>query len=374
MDAKVGWSEAEAAVGVDDPGADWILRPAAHADALPDRAAALRRVLQAAPVRAIMDRYRDQDDEAGRQQKRYRAARRRIMALAYATAGAGLLALSMHFVLGYQSDLQIALVAIHVLSLVWVIIDIIRLNRLDPRRKWLEARGEAELLRIALFDHVFAAHDDHYPGAEIPLLPLQLAYFRRYQLDVQLRYLQGRGRQLIRAAGFPAWFTSICLIVALVALALAIASAIHFAHEQGVAIPGFMISLIQPQLVEEIAAWAFLALVVSTVYAILTTHQNVSEDQRNGTRYLALYQNLKFLKDHGYEAARQAAEAGNRAQVLKFVELVHDRMRAEQNEWVSIQRMVEGHDQLLASSTARGLTDLFPERFHGKPQDSSMDR
>jgi hypothetical protein len=34
-----------------------------------------------------------------------------------------------------------------------------------------------------------------------------------------------------------------------------------------------------------------------------------------------------------YEAARQAAEAGNRAQVLKFVELVHDRMRAEQNEW-----------------------------------------
>jgi hypothetical protein len=365
MDQKIHihWTEAEAAVGKDDPASDWLLKPQEHAESLTPRAGALRRVLETNAIQVIMERYLDRDGEAGRQQKIYRSTRKRMMLLAYLAAGAGLLALSLHLVLGYQSDLQMVMVAAHVVMLVWVIIEAVRVNRLDPRRKWLEARGEAELLRIALFDRVMAAREPYDEQREIPLLPLKLAYFRRYQLDVQLRYLEGRGRQLIRTAGLPGWFTGLCLAVAALAFVLAGASAVNFAYEQGIAVPGFVIGLIHPQMVEQVATWAFFALVVSTIYAILMTHQNVSEDARNGNRYLALYQNLKYLKEHGYEGAQDAAERGDEGSVARFVGLVHERMRAEQNEWVSIQRMVEEDDRVLAPTAARGLTDLFPERF-----------
>ena len=59
----------------------------------------------------------------------------------------------------------------------------------------------------------------------------------------------------------------------------------------------------------------------------------------------------------------KAAENGDRETVEKFISLIQDKMVAEQSEWVSLQRIVESDDRVLASSTADGLTELFADRF-----------
>ena len=364
MTNQIGWSQAEAAVGKDDPGSDWALKPEQHANGLPAEAGPLRRVLELGEIAEIMTRYREFDSEAGRHQKRFRAASTRIVRGAYVAAISGLFALSMHLIVGYQTDLQLLAIFIHVAALIYVILATVTLNRADPRKKWQEARGQAELLRVALFDRVAEADDPgpQKPG-EIALLPLQLAYFRRYQLDVQWRYFQGRGKQLVRPSGLNPWYTSICAIVAVAAFALACLMLLHLVHEHGVAIPDELLPFINPQLVERIAYWVFLGLGISTIYAVLMTHQTISEDQRNGSRYLALFENFDFLRENGYEPVRQAAEADDRAKVLKYINLVHELMISEQNEWVSLQKMVEGKDRVLASSAATGLADIFADRF-----------
>ena len=364
MTNQIGWSQAEAAVGKDDPGSDWALKPEEHAAGLPDEAGPLKRVLQQGDIAEVMTRYRQYDGEAGRHQKHFRAASKRIVRVAYIAAVSGLFALSMHLIVGYQTDLQLLAIFVHVIALVYVILATVMLNRSDPRKKWQEARGQAELLRVALFDRVAEAGDPgpQKPG-EIALLPLQLAYFRRYQLDVQWRYFQGRGKQLVRPSGLSPWYTSICAIVAVAAFALACLMLLHLVHEHGVAIPDELLPFINPQLVEQLAYWIFLGLGASTIYAVLMTHQTISEDQRNGSRYLALFENFDFLRENGYEPVRQAAEANDRAKVLKYINLVHELMISEQNEWVSLQKMVEGKDRVLATSAATGLADLFADRF-----------
>ncbi|MGI9411775.1 MAG: hypothetical protein ACR2OV_16985 [Hyphomicrobiaceae bacterium] len=364
MANQIGWSEAEAAVGKDDPGSDWELKPEQHAAELPAQAGALRRVLERDEIKEIMARYREYDGAAGRQQKRFRSASKRIVRGAYIAAVSGLFALSMHLIMGYQTDLQLLAIFFHVAALVYVILATVMLNRSDPRKKWQESRGQAELLRVALFDRVAEATD---PGPEAPneiaLLPLQLAYFRRYQLDVQWRYCKGRGKQLARPSGLNAWYTSLCAVVAIAAFVLACLMLLHLVHEHGVAIPDALLPLINPQLVEQLAYWVFLGLGLSTIYAVLMTHQSISEDQRNGSRYLALFENFDFLRENGYEPVRKAAEAGDRAKVLKYINLVHELMISEQNEWVSLQQMVERKDRVLATSAATGLADLFADRF-----------
>lgn len=367
MPEPIRWSAAEAAIGEDDPDADWVLKPQEHAALLPSEAGVLQRILsRPGDMPRLMARFVKRDVEADRQQRRYRSAHRWVKRLAYAAAGTGLFALSMHLILGYVSDLQPILVGVHALLIVSLAACAAWINGVDPRSQWLSARGEAELLRVALFDRVLASEEPSAP-TELPLLPLQLAYFRRYQLDVQLRYFEGRGRQLTRSAGLPRWYTAPVIAVVIIAFALAALLFGQLAFEYGLDVPNALILKFDFQRIEPLARWSFVALALSSIYAIVLTQQNVSEDSRNGARYLALHRNLAFLKEEAYERVRQAAEAGERPLVEKFVRLVHDQMIAEQNEWISFNRLVNEQDELVAARSAVGLAELFADRFEAKP-------
>lgn len=360
------WSEAESAVGRNDDATDYILKPEAHAGLLPARAGALHRILETdTGVQEIMQRYTVRDREADAEQRRHWRAKWWLTRLALGAAVAGILALSMHLTVGYQTDTQLALVLVHVLLLIGVGGIAAWLNRANPRRKWHEARGEAELLRIALFDRVLAARDTGPSEPGIALLPLQLAYFRRYQLDVQLSYFKTRGRQLARTVGAPAWLTWLCFLVALAALALAVLSLRELAEEHGLALAG--LPSLPPQWIEQGAYWAFLALVVTVLYALFMSRQDITEDQRNATRYLALHANLDYIKSHGYERVREAAEAGNRDAVERYIGFVHQMMLAEQREWLSIRNILEGDQRLLAHSAVAGLEQLLVANASTQP-------
>jgi len=359
-------SAAEAVIGGDDAHHDWQLRPETHADSLPPEAGALKRILQSQEIRRIMARYSERDGEAVHQQKRYRHGRRILAVLAYFVALTGLFALSVHLILAYVPDVQPLLVLTHVVFLLGLLIVAAWLNRADPRTKWLAARGEAEQLRVALFDRVLVA-DQALQDAELPLLPLKLAYFRRYQLDVQLRFFAQRGRQLVRTVGLPPWLTLPTIAIALLVLGFGLAFLAHVADEYGLAVPDWALLAIRMEKAERIASWTFPLLALSTLYAFLS-QRSVSEDARAGTRYLAIFKNLSFLKDAAYEEVRRKAEGGDAASVARFAGLVHGLMIAEQSQWISFQGLVDHKDTLLADRSAAGLAELFAGQFAKTPE------
>jgi FHA domain-containing protein len=361
-DVFISPSAAEAAIGGDDTQHDWELRPETHADALPREARALKHILCSPETTRIMERYSEHDREAVRQQARYRRARSSLVKLAYLTALTGVFALSVHLILTYVPDFQPLLVVVHVALLSGLVIMAARLNRADPRTKWLAARGQAEQLRVALFDRVLAA-EEPVEAAELPLLPLKLAYFRRYQLDVQLCFFQGRGRQLARLAGLSPWLTLPTMAIAIAILGIALAFFAHIADEYGFPVPDAALLAMRMESSERIASWTFPLLAISTVYAFFLSQSSVSEDARAGARYLVLYDNLRFLKDAAYEEVRKKAEAGDKTPVARFVGLVHDLMIAEQSQWISFQGLVDHKDALLAGRSATGLAELLADRF-----------
>src|SRR5215831_9370134 len=169
------WSDAENAIGRDQ-NEDFILSPEAHAEILPSRAG--QRVLTTTEVKGIIESYGREDSNAVRAQGLYRRGRRIVDWLAILTAATGLLACSWHLFMSYVPDPQPIVVIVHVLLLIGLVGSAAWLNWTDPRTKWLKARSKAEQHRVALFDRVLAASEPQKEG-ELPLLPLQLAYFRR---------------------------------------------------------------------------------------------------------------------------------------------------------------------------------------------------
>jgi len=241
------------------------------------------------------------------------------------------------------------------------------LNRADPRTKWLAARGEAEQLRVALFDRVLAADQAVEGDGDLPLLPLKLAYFRRYQLDVQLRFFAQRGKQLVRTVGLSPWLTLPTVAIALLVLGFGLAFFAHVADEYGFPVPDWALLATRMERAERIAGWTFPLLALSTLYAFLS-QRSVSEDARAGTRYLAIFKNLSFLKDGAYEEVRRKAEGGDTASVARFAGLVHGLMIAEQSQWISFQGLVDHKDALLAGRSAAGLAELFAGQFATSPE------
>src|SRR5258708_28473763 len=77
----------------------------------------------------------------------------------------------------------------------------LHLVRSRPFDLWMKARERAEIARISLFDQVMNTDDPSSQPDELPLPPLKLEHFRRYQLDVQRRYYAARGLQHAQPAG-----------------------------------------------------------------------------------------------------------------------------------------------------------------------------
>ena len=272
------WSDAENAIGR-NRNDDFILSPEAHSEILPPQAGPLKRVLTTPEVKGIIESYGNEDREAVDAQRLYRRVRWIVDRLAILAAATGLVACSWHLFMSYVPDPQPTLVIVHAFLLLGLVGSASWLNWTDPRTKWLKARSKAEQHRVALFNRVLAANETRQDG-ELALLPLQLAYFRRYQLDVQLSYFKNSGRRLERTVGLPAWITVPSVIVAAGALLVATAYLLNLADERGLVISNVVLKEVRMERAEQLAYWIFVALSLSTVYAIAMTRPAVSEEGR----------------------------------------------------------------------------------------------
>jgi hypothetical protein len=207
-----------------------------------------------------------------------------------------------------------------------------------PFAGWMRSRAESEHARIKLFKRVLEETEEKPEEGELPLLPLQLEYFRRYQLDVQRYYYAKRGAQHARAVKLGGYVR----IAALLLIAAAVLP--NFWQLQGRDwVPQVLKQIfVHPPSDTELAQRVFLCLglIGSALQGLLASLSLMSHDERNATRYLDTSRNLEDLAGRPLEEARSAALEGDRERVLGFVALVHEQVSSEHREWVALRAIV----------------------------------
>ncbi len=210
----------------------------------------------------------------------------------------------------------------------------IKVGASKPFERWMKCRGLAENARVALFDEVMKATQPgtgHDAGA-IPLLPLQLEYFRRYQLDVQRSYYRGRGGQH-RLASQAARNWRIAALLILVASMFPMVWALSGVEW----VPAWIKTLFPNKTLLAQQVFLGVGLIASGLQGLLAAYAVISLNDRNAVRYLATADNLDDLEDTPLREARTRAASGDRSGVLTFVALAQQEIASEHREWIALR-------------------------------------
>jgi hypothetical protein len=311
------------AIGSTSEATDWELNPARHAASLPDLAGPLKRILMTDEVQNVVSNYRSDDLSAAAYQQAHRRLAKFHTFARYIEAGARPIAIviAVLFLLPYQrffsfNDLT-AIAENREISHIAFIVELVALLmlllftgaqlRARSLQRWIEHRTRAERLRYELFLKVMNA-DETVREGEIPILPLKLEYFRRFNLGVQFAYLSVRAKASAYRRG-PSPTMWLLLVVLFLAAWLAVWLG---------AITGKL--HLNPFLVERsfFLVGGIAALVVGTRKA--ATEYDAELRQR--IEATNLIDNLAFLQERFLNEARQAAASGNAEGVNQFVRLV----------------------------------------------------
>lgn len=349
---------AVATIGHDDEGADWQLRPEAHGKALPPEAGALKRVLECEELKQIIDRYRGADAAAVTAQALCkRLGRIGLYAATVATLVGVLFLLPVEGWLTGPPRIIASAVQISGLVIAFLAARLLVLKK--PFNAWMQKRAEAEIARIELFNRIVCA-EETIRTDEIPLLPLKLEYFRRYQLDVQQRYYGGRGKQHADALWRNnRWLRVSFLITIVVAILgfLTVIATLASLEVAGLEWHGFfseMLTGLQPNRV-----LLALGITASALYGLGISRSLLDLDERNASRYLTTAVNLEFLTSTRLAAARKAAASNESQAVYDFVDDVQALISSEHREWILLEEAM-GAVQGASHPDKLGHTNLLP--------------
>ena len=168
-----------------------------------------------------------------------------------------------------------------------------------------------------------------------PIELLQLEYFRRFQLDVQLAYYAGRGEQHREEASKSVRLGSYAALATMLGSGLA---------------AGF------GAVSSELASLAVLGVVGAALASLAANREALSQDRRNAERYRrTLFALEEISKD--LDRVRRAAAARDREMVARFVDAVNDELSLEHRQWL---KEIEG-----ASKPVRELKQAL-EKFESK--------
>ncbi len=335
--------QSEDAIGADDAASDWKLVPEAHAARLPPQAAPLRRILEQPTIRVIISEFEVADKQAVEAQRHYkRVARLRLYTGVAATIIGATFVLPIEMWVGKLVDVAAAIQYVCFSASVLAFLHLVRSRPFDL---WMKARARAEIARISLFDQVMNGDDPSSHPDELPLLPLKLEYFRRYQLDVQRRYYAGRGLQHAQAAGQTRRWQIESLCLSGVGVAVAILALLRIAVEHGGLLPQWVEHVYAT--VPTLPGWTNKAVLATGIIASAFFGASVSRslmdlDERNASRYLTTAANLNHIYETDLEGARASAATGATDEVMAFVEGVQRMVSAEHQEWILLSETVPG--------------------------------
>lgn len=280
---------------------DYLLSPTRHADDIAADAPALAAILRGDGVAAAAKLFEVADVEAVANQRHFRRYARAAnggvagatflaaAALAVPEAWPGWVAATLAGLGGVAGF--VAMVSLHYL------------RSGELLKDWMTQRAKAESRRLAYFSTVVAA----VKGGDAALLLQALDYIHRFQLEVQLRYYEGRGKEH-RAHGKR------------LLLAGAIAA--------GLGAAGTMFSGL-------IAPWLPVVGVFGAALAsLVTTQEAMGQDLRNAERYRRTWESLVEIQIL-LGQVRPKVQAGDAEALELWVGTLHEHLSVEHREWLA---------------------------------------
>jgi len=292
---------------------DYKLTPSLHAAQFREKAPSLAGLLESSEVQALAQSYEKADAEAVEARRRFdqRASRARWCVFAAACFTAALLAAGNLDALGPWQARLAALMSMGGLvsgALAGAWLNQIGAGKLIER--WLSTRADAEGLRLRYFLAVTR------PADAIETRLLQFEYFRRFQLDVQQNYFEGRRRDHERASQG--------------ALTVGSWSMAGVALANGLALQGV-----------EWAGIAALGVAGQAFSSAVSNREASRQDTANAERYGKTWRKLQQLRER-LDDVRRAAAGGDSESMQQFIEAVHEQLAAEHAQWASSAEQISG--------------------------------
>jgi hypothetical protein len=316
---------------------DWRLQPQKHAESLPPNARLLRQVLENPALQSMIQTYNKLDQTANKAQRRYKFQSKGAAVASFLTIALG----SLLVLPGYNFMPDAAISAVSILQGVLAAVSAVlwfSSSKGGSFQSWMEARSLAEDMRIKLFDAVLDAKEapDERSGDELPLLPLQLEYFRRYLLDSQQKFYEVRGKDFERArAGSRRWRFFVMFLFAVAALPIV------WEMQGHPYTPAFLVDLIAklpPKTLMGEHIFLGITIFAVSLQVLLTSYAAISLNYRNAWRYPMTQGELDRLSGQPLADARSDAAANRTDLVLRFTEIVEQELLAEHHEWIVISK------------------------------------
>ncbi len=299
---------------------DYIIEPTRDAERYKGDAPGLASLLQAESVKRTAQQYEQRDTKAVELQNTFKQIARRanLAVLLTACMGAGVLLVSALLPENPEWLKKGLLVVVGIAGAVCGGLGKMWLSHIEGGKlleKWMMSRADAETYRLEYFKAVTDTPQS-VPDSDPPSLLLQLEYFRRYQLDVQIAYYRIAAARHQKAAHKTLVLGTRTVLLAAIATGLS-----------GV------LCAIDP-------AWAAIA-VLGVVAAALTSYSSMTEaiqqDRRNAERYPRTHTALMELGKE-LDRVRRAAAGNQREAVEKFVAAVHEQLSLEHRQWLQANK------------------------------------
>jgi hypothetical protein len=301
--------QAKAAIGAEQTD-DYVLRPTEHAAALESKAPALCKILRGSQPTTAAHEYERKDSDAIKAQllfKRVAGKANWAVLITACLSAAMLVAASLA---GKAHGLFITLGCCGIVSGSLGSMWLFEIRQGNFFQVWMNRRARAEAERVKYFELVTQGTGN---SEEVPVLLLQLEYFRRYQLEVQRRYYSKRSGEHKRAA--DRMLTLSAHAAGLGALATGFAGILG-----GVLGPGW-------------ACLAGFATIAAALSAFASTHESLGQHRRNEELYDKTNDALAELEGK-LDEVRTAAAKDDRESVKQFVTAVHEQLFIEHKQWL----------------------------------------
>lgn len=297
---------------------DWIIEPTRHEKRYRESAPALAEVLSRSDINVTANEFENFDHNADKAQYKFKTAAKRANLAVLLTACIGSIVLVLNG-LELLSDsekysktiflvLGIGAIVVGGLGTMWLY----QIQAGKLLENWMSKRAKAETYRLELFNLVSSVPGSKDISSEIPLSLLQLEYFRRYQLDVQIAYYEGAGLRHSKIASKILSLSGIAVFLGTIATGLSgILGSVNPSYT------GF-------------AALGVISVALSTFAAV---KEGISQDRRNAERYERTRQALVEIR-RKLDDIRVAVAENNRKPMEMFISLVHEQISLEHRQWL----------------------------------------
>jgi len=296
---------------------DYKIAPTLHAEAMKGRVPALAVILQRHDIVQAAEKYEECDRDARKAQIRFKQLSSRSHWAVLVTASVGVLfmllcALFDNTVLAKQQWLFVLLgvagVVVGALGTMWIA----RIRNGGLLEEWMHNRARSETRRLAYFFAVTRPHET-LEASDVPIRLLQLEYFRRYQLEVQMAYYKSRGCDHRKSSRKTLALSGWAVFVSMVATGAA----------------GVLGAWWTP-----LAAIGALAVLGSALSSYASSIEAVNQDSRNAERYARTRESLENIEARLHEV-REAVAGGSQEAFDRFVEAIHEQLSLENRQWLS---------------------------------------